>query len=222
MSSLYFPGYAQYNSESEQNKFNITPYEVILWTLAQFKTVAEVKQAYKNLNLVIIDFKKEVPVTPLHWIISDKTDSIVLEMTKEGIKVFDNPVGVLTNNPTFDFHITNLRNYMGLSVQQPKNKFSTNMKITPLDQGVGGIGLPGDCSPASRFIKAAFIKENSYCEADEMSNVSQVFHILDSVAFIQGTVVTPDKNMILRYILVVSMDVLGIIIIKHIQIIKFR
>lgn len=194
MAGLNFPGYAKYNESPEDGKINITSYEIIPWTLSQFKTVFEVKQAYNNLNLVNIDFKQGVPVSPLHWIISDKTETIVLEMTKEGIKVFDNPIGVLTNNPTFDFHLTNLKNYMGISVQQPENRFTKNMIITPLGQGTGGIGLPGDCSPASRFIKAAFVKENSDCELDEMSNITQFFHILDSVSFVQGTVVTPEQK----------------------------
>ncbi|EMF0486483.1 choloylglycine hydrolase [Enterococcus hirae] len=194
MAGLNFPGYAKYSDSIEHNKNNIAPYEIIPWTLAQFKTVSEVKESYKDLNLVNIDFKIGVPVAPLHWIISDKNESVVLEMTKNGLKLYDNPIGVLTNNPTFDFHITNLKNYMGLSACQPKNKFTKNMEISPLGQGTGSIGLPGDCSPASRFIKAAFIKENSYCKPEELVNVSQFFHILDSVSFVQGAVVTPDQK----------------------------
>lgn len=200
MAGLNFPGYAQYNSKTKRNKFNITPYEIIPWTLAQFKTVSEVKQAYNNLNLVSINLKKGIPVAPLHWIISDKKESIVLEMTSEGIKVFDNPIGVLTNNPTFDYHLTNLQNYMGISAKQPSNNFSTNFALNPLGQGMGGIGLPGDSSPTSRFIKASFLKENSSCTTDEKSNISQFFHILDAVSFVQGSVVTPEeKNDITIY-----------------------
>ncbi|MCU9764250.1 choloylglycine hydrolase [Enterococcus faecalis] len=194
MAGLNFPGYAKYSDTIESGKNNIAPYEIIPWTLAQFKTVSEVKESYKNLNLVNVDFKKDVPVAPLHWLIADKYESVVLEMTKEGLKLYDNPVGILTNNPTFDFHITNLKNYMGLSAHQPQNKFTKSMELNPLGQGTGGIGLPGDCSPASRFIKAVFVKENSYCEPTESANVSQFFHILDSVAFVQGTVVTPDNK----------------------------
>ncbi|HAP3574233.1 TPA: choloylglycine hydrolase family protein [Enterococcus faecalis] len=192
MAGLNFPRYAQYSSNPEQNKFNVTPYEIIPWTLAQFKTVSEVKQAYRNLNLVSINFKEEVPIAPLHWIISDKENSIVLEMTSEGIKIFDNPIGVLTNNPTFDYHLINLKNYMGISAKQPSNNFSTNFSLEPLGQGVGGFGLPGDYSPTSRFIKASFLKENSSCATDEISNISQFFHILDAVAFVRGSVITPE------------------------------
>lgn len=88
-------------------------------------------------------------------------------MTSEGIKIFDNPIGILTNNPTFDYHLINLKNYMGISAKQPSNNFSTNFSLEPLGQGVGGFGLPGDYSPTSRFIKASFLKENSSCATDD-------------------------------------------------------
>ncbi len=200
IAGLNFPDNAFYSTHEVAGKTNITPYEVIPWTVGQFKTVKEVREAYQSINLVGIDFMEGVHVSPLHWIIADKEETIVLESTAEGIRVYDDPVGVLTNNPTFDYHMLNLKNYMGISTEQPENSFAKHTELTPFGQGLGAFGLPGDFSPASRFIKAAFIREHAESDQNEEANVAQFFHILDSVAMVEGTVVTPqDKNDITLY-----------------------
>jgi choloylglycine hydrolase len=117
----------------------------------------------------------------LHWIISDKNSSITVESVKDGIFVYDNPVGVLTNNPPFPFQMFNLNNYMRLSIDTPKNYFSEQIRLNAYSRGMGAIGLPGDLSSMSRFVRVAFTKMNSLSENDEKSSVSQFFHILGSV-----------------------------------------
>ena len=132
-------------------------------------------------------FKEDIQLTPLHWMISYEDETIVLEQTKEGLKIYHNPIGVLTNNPEFSFHLTNINNYINLTPDVPQNRFSDEISLKIYGKGMGAIGLPGDNSSTSRFIRAAFNKTNSVCDEDEESSVSQFFHILDSVAVVRGT-----------------------------------
>ena len=101
----------------------------------------------------------------------------LFSLYKNGLKIYENPVGVLTNNPPFDFHLHNLANYIGLSVDQPENTFSNEISLAPYSLGMGAIGLPGDLSSASRFVRATFTKLNSFG-----NDVSRFFHILTNVA----------------------------------------
>lgn len=192
MAGLNFPGFAHFCSEIMPGMHNIAPYELISWTLGSFSTVKEVKEAYERLSLIDIEFQPNVPVPPLHWIVSDEEQSIVLEATEEGVKVYDNPLGVLTNSPDFRYQITNVNNFIGMSAKQPENGYSQNpgFPLRTFGQGVGGFGLPGDFAPVSRFIKAGFVKSNSVSAKDEASTVTQFFHILDSVKVVKGSVKT--------------------------------
>lgn len=180
MAGLNFPENADYKPEL-QGKVNVTPFEFIPWVLGQFESVDEVKGALKNMSLINISFSEEFPLSPLHWIISDRSGSITVESVKDGLKVYDNPVGVLTNNPTFDIQLFNLNNYMSLSPNPPENLFSKDLKLDIYSRGMGAIGMPGDLSSMSRFVKAAFTKMNSLSGWSESEAVSQFFHILDSV-----------------------------------------
>ncbi len=187
MAGLNFPDNAVYHPESS-GKDNISPFEFIPWILCKCNSVCDAKKLTEQINLVNINFSRELPLSPLHWIISDKSDSIVVESTKDGIKIYDNPAGVLTNNPPFDYHMNNLCNYMHISPNQPENHISPDVKLSPYSRGMGGLGLPGDLSSSSRFIRAAFAKSNSICEPDERSSVNQFFHILGSVEQQRGCV----------------------------------
>ncbi|WP_338348826.1 choloylglycine hydrolase [Enterococcus faecalis] len=180
MAGLNFSGYADYK-KNEEGKENVSPFEFIPWVLGQCSTVDEAKKLLKNLNLVNINFSDELPLSPLHWLLADKEQSIVVESTKEGLRVFDNPVGVLTNNPTFDYQLFNLNNYRVLSTRTPKNNFSDQIELDIYSRGMGGIGLPGDLSSVSRFVKATFTKLNSVSRSSEYESISQFFHILSSV-----------------------------------------
>ncbi len=180
MAGLYFPGNAVYLPYRE-NADNITPFEFIPWVLSQCRDIAQTKELLSCLNLVDRPFSAAYPLTPLHWIIADKKESITVEPTANGIKIYDNPIGVLTNNPPFDFHMHNLANYINLTREEPANRFAPDYAIAPYSRGMGAIGLPGDLSSASRFIRAAFVKLNAVCENTEAAGVSQFFHILRSV-----------------------------------------
>ena len=187
VAGLNFPGNAEYNKEVA-GKDNIGSFEFIPWILSQCATVSQAKTLLKRINLAQIDFSESLKASPLHWIIADKTSAITVECVKEGLKVYDNPIGVLTNNPTFDYHMTNLANYMNLSVEQAQNNFSKTLKLTPYSRGMGAMGLPGDLSSASRFVKAAFTKTNSLSGKTEAESISQFFHILGAVEQQRGCV----------------------------------
>lgn len=193
MAGLNFPGNAAYKPEIT-GKDNVTPFEFIPWILGQCSTVSDAKVLLSKINLININFSDELPLSPLHWIISDRTESITVESIKDGLKIYDNPVGVLTNNPTFDYHMTNLSNYMSLSNRNPINSFSKDLDLKIYSRGMGAMGLPGDLSSASRFVKAAFTKMNSVSGDSESESISQFFHILGSVAQQRGCVIVGENT----------------------------
>jgi len=185
MAGLAFSGNAVYRAE-EPGKTNVTSFEFVLWVLSQFETVDEVKQALRSVNLVDIAFSEGLPPSPLHWIIADRNRSITVEPMHDGLKVYDNPVGVLTNNPTFDIQLFNLNNFMHLSRNAPTNNFSDAITFDVYSRGMGALGLPGDLSSPSRFVRAVFTKMNSIADESESASISQFFHILGSVAQQRG------------------------------------
>lgn len=180
VAGLNFPNNAFYPKKIS-GKDNVAPFEFIPFILSTCKNVKEARKAIKNLNIFDENFSAQLPHSPLHWLVADEKESIVVEPLKDGLKIYDNPVGVLTNNPTFDFHLTNLNNYINVSREEPLDKFAQGFKLAPYSRGMGGIGLPGDLSSASRFVKATFTKLNSISGESEVESVNQFFHILASV-----------------------------------------
>ena len=191
MAGLNFVGNACYYKE-EEGKDNVSPFEFIPWILGQCATVAEAKEKLCRINLVAINFSEALPLSKLHWIIADRDCSIVVEAMADGMKVYDNPVGVLTNNPPFDYQLFNLNNYMGLSRDQPEMTFAEGLELTRYSRGMGALGLPGDLSSMSRFVKAAYTRMNAVSGDSESESVSQFFHILGSVDQQRGCVRMPD------------------------------
>lgn len=187
MAGLNFPGSGVYQ-ELREGMDNVAPFEIIPWILGQCANRKEARTLLARMNVAALSFSSELPAQPLHWLISDPEGSLTVEPLRDGLKVYENPVGVLTNNPPFDFQMTNLIQYMGVSAQEPQNRFFEGLTLQPYCLGMGGIGLPGDLSSASRFVKAAFTKLNSVSGPSESESVSQFFHILNSVAQQRGCV----------------------------------
>ena len=198
MAGLNFPDNCDYKPEA-QGKTNVTPFEFIPWILGRCATVDDARKALADLNLVNISFSEKLPLSPLHWIISDRTASITVESVKDGLKIYDNPIGVLTNNPTFDIQTFRLNDFMSLSIESPANNFFPDLKLDTYSRGMGAMGLPGDLSSASRFVKAAFTKANSLSGDSESESISQFFQILGSVAQQRGLVKIGDKFEITIY-----------------------
>lgn len=180
MAGLNFVGNAVYHEEAP-GKDNVAQFEFIPWILGQCASVKEARALLGRVNLVNIAFSDQLPLAQLHWLIADREEAITVESVADGLKVYDNPVGVLTNNPPFDMQLFNLNNYIGLSPASPKNGFSSSLPLHTYSRGMGAMGLPGDLSSQSRFVRVAFTKMNSLSGDSESESVSQFFHILGSV-----------------------------------------
>lgn len=191
MAGLNFPENADYKPFHEKLN-NITPFEFIPYILGKCKNIYEALEEVNKINLVNMNFSENLPLSPLHFIISDRAKSLTVESVKDGLKIYENPVGVLTNNPTFDYHLMNLNNYMTLNEGKCENKFSDELKFNNYSLGLGALGLPGDFSSPSRFIKATFVKYKSKLGSSEKESVNQFFHILNSVAMPKGCVLVRD------------------------------
>ena len=180
VAGLNFVGNAFY-PEPVEGKDNVAQFELMLWLLSQCDSVEGARELLGSVNICNIPFSDKLPCAQLHWLIADKTGTIVVESVREGLRIYDNPVGVLTNNPPFDKQLHNLSNYMGLSAKDPQNTFCEGIPLQRYSRGMGAIGLPGDLSSQSRFVRAAFVRNNSLCDGSEQQSVSQFFHILGSV-----------------------------------------
>ncbi len=181
MAGLNFPRNAVYHPVKEGHD-NIPPFEFIPWILGQCGTLQEVRRLFHRLNLADIALHPKVPHSPLHWLISDREGSLVVESQADGLHVYENPAQILTNNPPFPLHLFQLNNFRGLNPATPENTFLPELSLDVYAQGLGAMGLPGDVSSMSRFVRGAFHLHNSTWE----DPISQVFHILDSVKMLRG------------------------------------
>lgn len=186
---LEFKGNAVY-FERVDDKDNIAPFEIIPWILSNCKDLSEAREYFEKMNIINEPFGQGLPLSPLHWIVADKSGSFVVESVKDGLKIYDNPFGVMTNNPPFDFHCLNMHNYLNLSPNYPENRLSKELDLEPFANGMGAIGLPGDASSPSRFVKTVFLKEHITSNGSEEENVLQYFRVLNQVSMVKGTVIT--------------------------------
>lgn len=180
MAGLNFVGNAYYREETA-GKDNVETFEFIPWILGQCASVKEAEELLSGLNLTGGNFRLNLPAAQLHWLIADRDRAVTVESVREGLKVYVNPVGVLTNNPSFGEQMFQLNNYMHLSPNPPQNHFSDKLSLQSYSRGMGALGLPGDLSSQSRFVRAAFVKMNSVSGDSEQESVSQFFHILGAV-----------------------------------------
>ena len=195
MAGLNFPDNAAYFPRAA-GKDNIAPFELIPWVLGQCANVEQANALLLRVSLWMLPFSREYLLTPLHWIIANKECSMVVESTYEGLKLYSNPARVLTNNPPFSYHMTNLANYRHLKAKDSGDTFCS---ISAYSAGMGAIGLPGDYSSASRFVKAAYLRSNSKSNGQESDHVSQFFHLLNAVAMPRGAVELEDGPEVTLY-----------------------
>lgn len=206
MAGLNFVGNAKYQ-DVQTGRENVAQFEFIPWILSQCATVLEARKALEKMNLVGTPYSEKLPCASLHWMIADKDAAIVVECVEDGLHVYDNPVGVLTNNPPFPMQMFLLNNYMHVSPSQPENHFAKELPLAAYSRGMGGLGLPGDLSSASRFAKVAFTKMHAISGESEAESVSQFFHILGSVEQQRGCCeVEPGKYEITIYTSCVNAD----------------
>lgn len=197
---LNFPGYCYLEDAKVDGKQNLAPYDLILWILSNFETVDEVEEELQKVELVAVPINEKTPLPTLHWIVADKNGkSIVVEKTKEKFSVYENPVGVLTNSPTFDWHLTNLNEYIKATPIQPDNKMWGEKELRPLGVGGGTNGLPGGLSGVDRFVRIAYLRAQSPEPENLEAGVSQFYHLLNNVAMPMGSVIADQLHDITLY-----------------------
>jgi choloylglycine hydrolase len=192
---FYFPGYAQYTDATKENASQaLAPQDFGMWVLANFATVDEVKKAVKDVVMVPTPFRglgsAEGMVADVHFFVQDKTGkSIAVEPIGGKLKVTDAPIGVMTNAPTYDWHMTNLDNYINLSPKDIGSEKLGPVTLSATGSGTGMLGLPGDFTPPSRFVRAAIFSQAATPNAKADDAVFSAFHILNQFDIPRGSVV---------------------------------
>lgn len=190
MAGLNFPGNAVYQRQLSSCKKGVSPFELIPYILASCASTEEAETVLRRIELIDIPFSKQLPLTPLHWMVADRERALTVEPMSDGLHIYDNPVGVLTNNPPFPYHLANLSQYANLSAAAPKaNAWQDDGAVS---LGLGGLGLPGDYSSVSRFVRACFLKRTVAGEKIPEAQIDAFFQILSSVAPTKGAVLSRD------------------------------
>lgn len=187
IAGLNFPGYAEYEKDKLPGKTSIAAYEFPLWVAMNFANVDEAEAALREVAIVAKPINDNYPVSMLHWIIGDARRSIVVEYTAKGMEIYKDEVDVLTNQPGFDWHRENLRNYMNAANDMPESAEWGETSIKPFGAGAMMRGIPGDCYSTSRFVRVAYLNAHYPKKETEEENVSRMFHTLSGVAFVEGT-----------------------------------
>ena len=190
IAGLNFPASAHYEKElGGVGELSLAPYELIPFLLGRADDVRSAKKVLSQLRLCDIAFNGDIATSPLHWQIADRYGRcIVLESSKDGIKIYDNRVGVLTNEPPFYSQLAHLENFRGLSNYSKGGKMKERFKLSESSFGGGAIGLPGDASSLSRFVRAAYLSAYSEFDENEEENLAGLFHIFEGVSIVKGCV----------------------------------
>ena len=216
VAALNFQGFARYNERQERCR-NLASFEIIPYLLSSCGNLDCVRKLLACANIVGDAFSPSLPPTPLHFMVADREGSLVIEQTARGLEIHENNVGVMTNSPTFDHHMTRLADYAALSPCQPKNTLCPDVKLEQYSRGLGAVGLPGDFSSVSRFVRAVFLKNHTLIpsaalfEHDESrAALHRIFHVLGGVSVPLGCVMTgADKPVCTVYTSVCDMESLS-------------
>jgi choloylglycine hydrolase len=191
---FYFPGYAKYAEVTDENKSRaIAPQEFGVWALANFATVDEVREAVKNIVVVPTPApglgSPQGAVAGAHFFLQDKSGkSLVVEPVDGTLKLHDAPLGEMTNAPTYDWHMTNLSNYINLSVKDIDRAKVGGVTVPAFGSGSGLLGLPGDFTPPSRFVRAVVYSQSAVPNRTADEAVLAAFHILNQFDIPKGSV----------------------------------
>ena len=193
---LYLPGFAEFQPyDPAQADISMSSAEFANYVLTEFATVDEVIQGLKKIRVVPVPEPALGIPAPLHLTVMDKSGkAIVVQYLKGELKIFDNPLRVLTNSPSFDWHMTNLRNYINLSAVAIPAKKIEDLDFKPIGAGSGFLGIPGDYTPPSRFVRAVAYTQTARKTPDGDETVYEVFRILDNFNLPLGSAEGPDAN----------------------------
>ncbi|MBX9599106.1 MAG: linear amide C-N hydrolase [Burkholderiales bacterium] len=196
VSGNFFPEFSQYQTVSKSDKHYVSVIEFTRFLLSNYGSVAEAKANLPQYKVWLPNLTSSPAQATMHFMISDKTGAdIVIEFVGGQMKIYDKTPGVLTNSPTYDWQLTNIRNYINLTNEAVGERAITTLgDITNVSQGGGGIGLPGDYMSPSRFVRAIFLKNYSDKPANEQEAISLTTHILDTVDIPKGAVSSKDAD----------------------------
>jgi len=172
---------------------NLAPFELMSRVLGQCADALQARQLLEQVNVIKADFSPDLPSTPLHWIVADRRHCFVAEPTADGLHLYDDPVGVLTNAPPFPMQLDRLNDCLHLSAAPLVNRFAPHLPLAPYSRGMGALGLPGDWSSPSRFVRAAFAAHNASAPMD----VTQFFHLMACVEVPRGCVRLEDGTEVI-------------------------
>ncbi len=175
---FYFPEYGKYTEyDPNQKEVSLADFQVVSWMLSQFSSIEEIKSAIKYINIINVDSRAKT----VHWRITDSTGRIVVLEITDGIpKFYENKIGVITNSPGFEWQMENLNNYVNLIPGTAGPTKMGDITLTAFGKGSGFLGLPGDFTPPSRFVRAAFLQTYSIPQSDGYDSSMQAFHILNN------------------------------------------
>jgi len=191
MAGLNFVGYARYGEPVKEEKC-VAQFELLPWVLAQCATVREAEQLLSQTLVVNAGFSEELPPARLHWMLADGVETSVLEVTEEGLRLYDNPAEVLTNNPPFPMQMFRLNDFMDLHTGGAELRFGKQLPLWNYSRGLGAMGLPGDLSSQSRFVRAAFWRQQIRLEGTEEQRVAQFLRLMGTVEMPLGCCITED------------------------------
>ena len=194
MAGLNYVGNAKYHVPRD-GATNLAPYELIPYILANCKSVEDARRRLQRVNLVDIPFSRELPTAELHFIVGDKESAITVEPDEAGLNIYENKIGILSNNPSFPYHVHNLNNYASLTNEPIINRFPSVVEFNEYSRGMGALGLPGDLSSESRFVRAAFHKLYHRPSGD----VTDIFNLLSTVSMPNGSLKLGDSYEITAY-----------------------
>lgn len=199
--ALYFPGYAGYTPSAKADPaHSLASWEFLTWVLTNFATVEEVKAGLNGMSIIDLPAPIVNFVLEFHFPIHDATGaSIVIEPIDGKLKVYSNPLGVLTNSPPFEWHMTNVRNYVNISPVDTKPLVIQGQSFAPLGQGSGLLGIPGDPTPPSRFIRALGYVYSAKQQADGPQTVRLAEHLMNNFDIPVGFIRTDPKGGELEY-----------------------
>lgn len=185
MAGLNFPHSTVYSKHTaDAATTEVPPYAFIPYLLANCGNIDEVRALLAKTKLVDVPYRSDLPNSPLHWLLTDQIGaSLVVEATADGLQLYEDPVGVLTNEPPFPYHMARMADYAHLQPRQPSIE-GTGVQL--YSGGLGAVGLPGDWSSSSRFVRAAYVRRNLTPGETDEDNVLRFFHMLDSVAMPEG------------------------------------
>ena len=195
VAALNFPSCAIYHPP-RAGAHNLASFELIPWLLSQCQTLDEAKCLLRDTVITSDQAADDLPATPLHWMVADASGAITVESVEDGLKIYDNSVGVLTNSPDFPYHMAHLADFARLDSAPSRNTLCPSVDLPHYSRGMGAMGLPGDASSASRFVRAVFAQHHTSTEEEDMAAVSRFFHVMDTVACPRGFALTDDGRPI--------------------------